>query len=105
MHSNDNLEVAEYLKNMGFKIEEKRILSYQMFNESIEKLPSNIIDDLKNTGYDVISIHPHGKLHIMKLKKHIDVNFDPKDFSRFSWVVDNNHVNFNNKEFSIKVKF
>lgn len=70
-----------------------------------ELLPDHIVDDINGTGYSVVSVHPHGSLHIIKLKKHSDLNWDAKDFSRFKWVVDNHESNNNQDEFSVKAKF
>lgn len=79
-----------------------------VFNETMKsggEIPNHILEDMKGTGYEIVSSHPHGNLHIIKLKKVADMNFDPKDFSRFKWVADNNPVNFNEDEFSVKAKF
>ncbi len=74
-------------------------------NFESEDLPKSIIEDIKKTGYSVVGLHKHGKVYILKLKNENVGIWDPKDFSRFSWVVDNHSSNNNLKEISLKIKF
>jgi hypothetical protein len=82
----------------------------QFVNEQVENIevPQYIKDDINKTGYEIIGVHPHGNLYILKLKQVINMAWDAKDFDRFSWVIDNggmNRVNDTDKEFKLKVKF
>ena len=82
----------------------------QFINEQVENIevPQYIKDDIDKTGYQIISVYPHGNLYILKLKQVINMLWDAKDFDRFPWVIDNggiNRVNDTKKEFKLKVKF
>ncbi len=82
----------------------RHLVLFENFNTQIE-IPTNIVDDINTAGYTIISFHPHHKYYMIKIKKIADQNFDPKDFSRFDWVIDNHSSNNNKIEFSIKAKF
>ncbi len=82
----------------------------EFLNESVDniEIPQYIKDDISKTGYEVLDIHTHGKFYILKLKQNINMNWDAKDFDRFSWVIGNggiNRVNDTKNEFKLKVKF
>lgn len=82
----------------------RKIKTFENFNTQIE-IPPSIVDDIEKSGYSVVSFHPHHKYYMIKIRKVADQNFDPKDFSRFNWVVDNHSSNNGKTEFSIKAKF
>ena len=81
----------------------KYIKLFENFNGL--ELPEHIKKDIKGTGYSIEGLHKHGHYYILKLKRDIDMTYDPKDFSRFDWVVDNHSSNNNLDEFKLKIKF
>jgi hypothetical protein len=78
-----------------------------MENNNTENIviPENIINDVSNTGYIIDKIHKHGKYYILTLSFSINMNWDPKDFSRFKWVVANSEYNNNLKKFKLRITF
>ena len=71
-------------------------------------IPQNIKDNISQTGYEIVDIHPHGKVYILKLKRVVNMLWDAKDFDMFPWVVENggiNRVNDTLTEFKLKIKF
>jgi hypothetical protein len=82
----------------------------EFLNESVDniEIPQYIKDDISKTGYEILDVYTHGKFYILKLKQNINMNWNVKDFDRFSWVIDNggiNRVNDTKNEFKLKVKF
>ena len=69
----------------------------------INTIPSNILDDIQKTGYTITSIHKHGKYHILKLYRNLDLNWDAKDFMRFGWVFWS--TSLDKKVVRLKIKF
>jgi hypothetical protein len=74
-------------------------------------LPDNILKDIQETGWSPVAVRKHmlakvGQVYILSLSKDRDMNWDPKDFSRFSWVYDNHPLNDNGTgHYKLKITF
>lgn len=75
-------------------------------------LPDDIIKDIQGTGWTPVTVRKHmlakaGQIYILALRKDRDMNWDPKDFSRFDWVYDNQPLNDNGTtgHYKLKIKF
>jgi hypothetical protein len=85
-------------------------MKYLKLFEDLDKIviPDSIKKDIEQTGYKISSVRKHNKDYILRLELVRDLNWSPKDFDRFKWVIQNGGKfrsnDLKDKSFNIKVK-
>jgi hypothetical protein len=76
--------------------------------ESLD-VSTKVNNDIKKTGFEIVSSHIHNAkqgIGVIKFKKVRDMNWDPKDFTKFDWVLNCGEPNcrYVGDTFTAKVK-